>query len=342
MNWNMRQRRMRLLLGVAVVACALALVAPACAHAGWPLREAHSVTLGFGATYRADEATSSSTHRGIDIDAEEGAAVLAPLAGSVTFVGRVPAVGGGTVRGVTLATANGTVTLLPLASTSVAKGDSLAEGDSVGCLAESGDGSSAKTHLHVGMKRGDLYVDPLSVLSLPVAVTPGVASGANAPSAAPARAGARASTSLGRASRTSRASARGLTSPPAVRVARSPAQLRAAVPGQSVAPGVCVAGVSASPAAATAPLPATAGTRSIALAPRAHEAAVAAAPSFAEVATRFARLVLSATKASALALLGLLLAVGALWPLWRREPQKGSGEVRVSALNNDVAAAVGR
>jgi hypothetical protein len=343
MNWNWRQRQMRLLLGVAVVACALALALPACAHAGWPLRDAGSTALGFGATYRATEATTSSTHRGIDITAEGDAAVVAPLAGSVSFVGRVPAVGGGTVRAVTIATAQGSVTLLPLSAASVSKGDSLAEGDAVGTLAASGDGSSAGAHLHVGVKRGDLYVDPLSVLSLPVAAPAGGGEGAGAAAAVRAGSSARAGTAVARGSGAARARAGGRAGSRAPTGAGSPAPLRAAVPGQSVAPGVSVAGASVAVGeVAAAPTPAVAGSRSIAIAPQAHSTATAADPSLAELAIRFAHFVLSATKAASLALFALLLAVGALWPLWRRESRKGSGEVRVSALGDDVAAAVGR
>jgi hypothetical protein len=343
MNWNWRQRRMRLLLGVAVLACAVALAQPSCAHAGWPLRDAGSVALGFGATYRAAEATTSSTHRGIDISAESGAAVVAPLGGSVAFVGRIPAVGGGTVRAVTIATAEGSVTLLPLSAASVSKGDSLAEGDAVGTLAASGDGSSAGVHLHVGLKRGDLYVDPLSVLTLPVAAPAGGGEGAGVPAAVRAGSSARAGTAAARTSGGARASVGGQAASRAPAGAGSPAPLRAAVPGQSVAPGVSVAGASVAVGeAAAAPTPAVAGSRSIAAAPQAHSAATAANPSLVELAIRFAHFVLSATKAASLALFALLLAVGALWPLWRRESRKGSGEVRVSALDDDVAAAVGR
>ncbi|MDR3686388.1 MAG: M23 family metallopeptidase, partial [Coriobacteriia bacterium] len=167
MSWNWRNRKARLLLGVALVACVFALAHPLLAHAGYPLARQGGVALGFGARYTSADATASTTHHGTDITAEAGARVLAPFAGMVTFSGRVPGVGGATVRAVTISTSSGTVTLLPLESSAVAKGDSLAEGDVVGTLASNGDGSSAGTHLHVGIKRGDLYVDPMSLLSLP-------------------------------------------------------------------------------------------------------------------------------------------------------------------------------
>ena len=70
-------------------------------------------------------------------------AVRAPLSGRVSFAGRVPGAGGGTVLAVTIATASGSVTLMPLASASVKAGAELAEGDSVGTLDGNGDASSA-------------------------------------------------------------------------------------------------------------------------------------------------------------------------------------------------------
>lgn len=335
MGYNWRQRRMRLLLGVAIVACAIALLRPAIARAGWPLEESGAVLLGFGASYTSAEATSASTHRGIDIAAKEGAAVCAPLAGRVTFAGRVPAAGGGTCRAVTIATDSGAVTLMPLAGTRVSKGDALAEGDAVGALAESGDGSSAGAHLHVGVKRGDLYVDPLSVLSA-AAVASGQSSG-EAKSGVPARGGqdSAGGRARGRDARRARSQA-GASAPAAT------APLRVPVPGAAVAPGVSVAGA-ARPSRQVAGGQA-AGVSGVAPAamPAAAHAAPQAATSVAEWLQRLGGLALGATKAASLSAFALLAAVGALWPLWRRDRRKGLGEDRVSTASDDVAAVVGR
>jgi hypothetical protein len=143
----------------------------------------------FGALYATDG--GSSRHRGVDLEAADGERVLAPLAGTVSFAGRVPAVGGGTVLAVTLDTAVGHVTLLPLAHADVTRGREVAEGTAVGTLASAGDGSSADTHLHVGVREGDLYVDPLGVLAAPAAPTSdsGVGQGAGAGSGASADVG---------------------------------------------------------------------------------------------------------------------------------------------------------
>ena len=68
-------------------------------------------------------------HRGVDIGAEVGRTVVAPVGGTVSFVGFVP--GGG--HAVTITTDDGyAVTLLQLAATSVARGDAVAEGAEVG------------------------------------------------------------------------------------------------------------------------------------------------------------------------------------------------------------------
>ena len=137
------------------------------APAGRSLRAA-PCALGFGATYSAPDGTAS-THRGVDLSAPAGAAVRAPLSGRVSFAGRVPGTGGGTILAVTIATSSGSLTLMPLSSAAVKAGMQLAEGESVGELAGTGDGSSASPHLHVGARKGDLYVDPMSLLVAPAA-----------------------------------------------------------------------------------------------------------------------------------------------------------------------------
>ena len=159
-------RRRAVAGAVCVLAVAVALVLPSSARAGWPLAEPASVALGFGSTYSAADGTVS-THRGVDLVAEEGSTVRSPLAGTVSFAGRVPGSGGGTVLAVTISTSSGSVTLMPLASTAVRAGAEVAEGDAVGELAGGGDSSSAGAHLHVGARKGDLYVDPLSLMAPP-------------------------------------------------------------------------------------------------------------------------------------------------------------------------------
>lgn len=182
---------------VAVVALLVALAHASVASAfGWSLPVSGGTpTLGFGVAY------PGGTHRGVDLEAAAGAEVVAPTGGTVTFAGRVPADGGGTCGAVTVELADGhRVSLLPLEGVCVAAGDSIAAGDVLGSLAASGDDSSGAPHLHVGLRSGELYLDPAPLLpcggasaadpapeSAPVTVPdPPAATSAGAAPAAPA------------------------------------------------------------------------------------------------------------------------------------------------------------
>ena len=138
----------------------------------WPLSVSESsVSLGFHQTYTAGD--RSYVHSGADIPASAGLQIFTPLAGTVRFTGAVPSgdsrVGQGgvsdkTMRAVSVQVADGhTVTLMPFASISVRKGQRVEEGQVLGTLAASGDVSSPGTHLHIGLKDGDVYYDPLSL-----------------------------------------------------------------------------------------------------------------------------------------------------------------------------------
>lgn len=340
MNWDFLQRRRRLLLAAAIAACVLGLLRPTCARAGYPLTAEASVMLGFGVTYRSADATSGSVHRGVDLRTDAGARVRAPLVGQVTFVGRVPAVGGGMATAVTISTTEGAVTLLPLSAVCVSKGDKVVEGDDVGAVAAEGDGSSAGPHLHVGLKRAGLYVDPMSVLawaappgSQPAEGVQPVGAQADARSGAHGHAPARAT--RGGASATAGARARGPAS-------ASGSTLRAPVAGVEIAPGVSVPGVTAEESGAghvRVESAASAGIR----APEAH--ATRERPGLSAVAGLIAGARAFAVwllRISAIAALGVLVGLGLLWPLWRRDVRQGVGENRVSAGSDDVAAVVGR
>src|SRR3954452_13974014 len=68
---------------------------------------------------------AAGQHRGIEIGGDAGAAVLAPVAGIVTFAGTVPSSG----KSLTIGTTDGySVTLTQLGSTLVTKGAAVAEG----------------------------------------------------------------------------------------------------------------------------------------------------------------------------------------------------------------------
>lgn len=164
MLWS---RRVRSLMVVAAALVGVAAHASTAYAAEWlPPVEGGSMILGFGAAY------PGGSHRGVDIAAAPGVTVSAPVAGTVSFAGRVPADGGGTCVAVTLELADGRrMSLLPLESADVVSGECVESGQTLGVLAASGDDSSSATHLHMSLRRGELYLDPGDLVSGTVAVT---------------------------------------------------------------------------------------------------------------------------------------------------------------------------
>jgi murein DD-endopeptidase MepM/ murein hydrolase activator NlpD len=99
-------------------------------------------------------------HRGIDIATRTGTAVRAPAPGVVAFAGPV----GGSLF-VTLDHGGGVQSTYSwLSAVGVGRGDVVGEGT---VLASSGPGHPGVTpaHLHFGVRRDDVYVDPLGFLS---------------------------------------------------------------------------------------------------------------------------------------------------------------------------------
>ncbi|MFD4260534.1 murein hydrolase activator EnvC family protein [Streptomyces sp. NPDC058534] len=100
-------------------------------------------------------------HRGVDLAAAGGAPVRAVAAGRVSFAGRVAG------RGVVSLELTGTgdpplrTTYEPVAA-SVREGDDVAAGEVLGRVEPTG--SHCTACLHWGLLRGDLYLDPLSLL----------------------------------------------------------------------------------------------------------------------------------------------------------------------------------
>src|SRR5690349_5347775 len=78
---------------------------------------------------------AAGQHRGVDIAGDAGSPVLAPVSGTVSFSGAVPASG----RTVTIDTPDGlAVTLTHLATIAVALGEPVAEGAPVGTVGPTG------------------------------------------------------------------------------------------------------------------------------------------------------------------------------------------------------------
>ncbi len=139
----------------------LVLTAPTAAVAGgfcWPV--AGEVVLAFGQTYQT--ADGVRTHRGIDIAVPPGTAVVAAADGIVSFVGYTPA-GSGTVS---IALPDGLrTTYLGIEAFAVRAGETVAAGTVIGAVAENGDPSTSRPHLHFGIRRGkSTYLDPIAFL----------------------------------------------------------------------------------------------------------------------------------------------------------------------------------
>ena len=103
-------------------------------------------------------------HRGVDLGATEGAPVLAPAGGSVTFAGSVPTSG----LTVTIETADGlSVTLTHLGSLAVERRATVAEGATIGTVGATGSPEVDGPYVHLGIRSAadpNGYLDPLSLL----------------------------------------------------------------------------------------------------------------------------------------------------------------------------------
>ncbi|MCL4553710.1 MAG: peptidoglycan DD-metalloendopeptidase family protein [Actinobacteria bacterium] len=136
--------------------------------AGAPLQSPFEVLLGYEAFY--SQGGRSVVHRGVDLSASEGDSVSAPFAGRVSFAGRVPSPGGGSRNAVTIEFGDGLrITFLPLEGITVKTGQQVSVGDSIGAVAVVAGESSPSPHLHVSVRRGEAYIDPMPFLPIPLA-----------------------------------------------------------------------------------------------------------------------------------------------------------------------------
>jgi hypothetical protein len=102
--------------------------------------------------------TWAAGHRGVDLAAAPGEPVLAPVGGEITFAGRIAG------RGVVvISTGRLRATLEPVAS-SVSVGEKVHAGERVGRLETAGSHCLPATCLHWGVRRGETYLDPLTLL----------------------------------------------------------------------------------------------------------------------------------------------------------------------------------
>jgi len=137
--------------------------APDPGPAVWPLDPRPTVVAGF------DPPSSpwGAGHRGVDLLGEPGQAVRAALAGTVTFAGTLAG------RGVVVVDHGSTRTTYEPVAPTVSVGTTVPAGGRIGTLEAGLSHCFPRTCLHWGLLRGEVYLDPLSLLGAgPVRLLP--------------------------------------------------------------------------------------------------------------------------------------------------------------------------
>jgi murein DD-endopeptidase MepM/ murein hydrolase activator NlpD len=158
--------RRRLLVVLAICVC---LVAPGSAVAEpappapaalwtWPLAGSPPVTRSF----EPPPHPYAAGHRGVDLAGSPGSPVLAAGDGVVAFAGMVA---GRPV--VSVDHAGGLRTTYEPVDPSVGAGTPVARGSPIGALVAGHAGCPEAACLHWGLRRGETYLDPLSLLEIP-------------------------------------------------------------------------------------------------------------------------------------------------------------------------------
>ncbi len=127
------------------------------AHGVWPLQPRPQVVRPFD----APETRWGAGHRGADLAGHPGQPVRTSLAGRVSFVGRVAG------RGVVVVDHGGTRTTYEPVLGTVSRGDRVAAGTVIGRLSTSGGHCLPRSCLHWGLRRGEVYLDPLTLVDAP-------------------------------------------------------------------------------------------------------------------------------------------------------------------------------
>lgn len=124
----------------------------------WPLAGSPTVTRPF----QPPPKPYSAGHRGADLAGAPGQPVLAAGAGTVAFAGMVA---GRPV--VSVDHADGLRTTYEPVQPGVGAGQLVSRGSPLGVLVAGHGGCPAEACLHWGLRRGDTYLDPLSLLRPP-------------------------------------------------------------------------------------------------------------------------------------------------------------------------------
>ncbi|WP_240982897.1 M23 family metallopeptidase [Streptomyces sp. S3(2020)] len=121
----------------------------------WPVGTRPSVLRG----WEPPATAYSRGHRGVDLAAAPGTPVRAVAAGRVLYAGRVAGKG---VVSVELSGTDLRTTYEPVTA-SVEKGAEVAAGEALGTVEAAGSHCTAAC-VHWGLRRGEVYLDPLSLL----------------------------------------------------------------------------------------------------------------------------------------------------------------------------------
>ena len=139
-------------------------VAPTADPVGvWPLDPEPAVVRGFD----PPDSPYGAGHRGVDLLGTTGQSVRTALPGTVTYAGLLAG------RGVVVVSHGATRTTYQPVTASVAVGQVLARGESIGALDLSGSHCFPRACLHWGWIAGDTYLDPLRLVGAgPVRLLP--------------------------------------------------------------------------------------------------------------------------------------------------------------------------
>jgi murein DD-endopeptidase MepM/ murein hydrolase activator NlpD len=153
---------MRRFACLALLLCLIALAPPAAADAVpapardgvWPLSPRPDVVSGFDPPAQQ----WGAGHRGVDLLGHAGQPVHTALGGTVTFAARLAG------RGVVVVDHGSVRTTYEPVSASVAVGDRVARGAVIGTLQRASSHCFPRACLHWGLRRGETYLNPLTLV----------------------------------------------------------------------------------------------------------------------------------------------------------------------------------
>lgn len=139
------------------------LIAQPAVAADWPLLPRPEVVHGF----ERPPSPWLPGHRGVDLAGSPGQPVLSVAPGTISYAGQLAG------RGVVVVSHGQTRTTYEPVVASVGKGATVAAGQPIGRLSAAGSHCAPAACLHWGLRRGEEYLDPLSLLGTgPVRLLP--------------------------------------------------------------------------------------------------------------------------------------------------------------------------